>query len=289
MKRALVLGHTGFVGHAIVAELEGQGYHVIGHSSATLDLRRATRLHLLDDLLPDSLLVVVSALTPEKGTPWDVLEANLAMSLNLARYLESHAVRKCVYLSSDAVYPMVDAPITEDTVAAPPTLYGLAKYAGERMLARVVEDQGLALVVLRSAAVYGPGDTHNAYGPNRFVRSIARERIVRLVGDGEETRDHVFIRDLARIAVRLGASDATGVFNVATGQSPSFAALVRALRDIVPDEFTVEHLPRQAPVTHRHFDVTRIGRALPGFRFTDLKESLRTTWEERQASTTWPR
>lgn len=290
MTRAVVLGHTGFVGRALVAELEHHGYEVIGHSSATLDLREPDQLGRLDAALaPDAILFHLSALTAEKGLTLDVLAANLAMSLAVARYLESHPIRKCIYLGSDAVYPMVDVPVTESTPVAPVTLYALAKYAGERMLARVVETRGLALVCLRSTGVYGPGDTHGSYGPNLFVRSIGAERVVRLFGNGEEARDHVFIDDLATIAVRLAETDATGVFNVATGQSHSFASVVKDLGDIVPVPFAVEHLPRKVPITHRHFDTSRLRKALPGFRFTELKDGLQTSWEGARAATTWRR
>jgi nucleoside-diphosphate-sugar epimerase len=290
MTRAVVLGHTGFVGRALVAELEHQGYEVIGHSSATLDLRDPEQLRRLEPVLaPDTLLFYLSALTPERGLTLDGLAANLTMTLNVARSLEAHPVRKCVYLSSDAVYPMVDHPVTESTPVAPSGLYALAKYAGERVLARVVETRGLALVCLRSTAVYGPGDTHGSYGPNLFVRSIAAERVVRLFGHGEESRDHVFIDDLATVAVRLAETDATGVINIATGQSYTFASVIKDLGDVVPVPFAVEHLPRKQPVAHRHFDTSRLRRALPGFRFTELKDGLQATWEGVRAATTWRR
>jgi nucleoside-diphosphate-sugar epimerase len=288
--RAVVLGHTGFVGRALVAELEHQGYEVVGHASATLDLRQPEALGRLEPQLgPDTLLFHLSALTPEKGLTLDGLAANLAMTLNLARLLEAHPVGKCVYLSSDAVYPAVDHPVTESTPVAPAGLYALAKYAGERMLARVVETRGLALVCLRSTAIYGPGDTHGSYGPNLFVRSIAAERVVRLFGNGEEARDHVFIDDLATIAVRLAETDATGVLNIATGQSHTFASIVKELVDIVPVPFAVEHLPRKLPVTHRHFDTSRLRKALPGFRFTELRDGLQASWEGVRAATPWRR
>ena len=126
MTHAVVLGHTGFVGRAITAELEHQGFAVTGHSSATLDLREPDHLRRLDGVLtPDSILFHLSALTAERGLTLDVLQANLAMTLNLARYLESHPVRKVIYLSSDAVYPMVDGPVTESI----PVIDTLPRYA----------------------------------------------------------------------------------------------------------------------------------------------------------------
>jgi nucleoside-diphosphate-sugar epimerase len=137
--------------------------------------------------------------------------------------------------------------------------------------------------------VYGPGDTHGSYGPNLFVRSIAAERVIRLFGSGEEARDHVFIDDVATIAVRLAETDITGVLNIATGKSHTFAAVVRELQDIVPVPFLVEPLPRKVPITHRHFDTARVRKALPGFRFTELKDGLQAGWEAARAAATWRR
>lgn len=279
MTPSIVLGHTGFVGRRLVEELTREGREVIGHSSATLDLRIPASFSALDGVAsPGTTLFFASALTPDRGATLATIEANFSMAINVARYLDAHPIGKCVYFSSDAVYPMVDEPVTEETRVEPADLYALAKYAGERVLHRIAETRGLALVVLRSTGVYGPGDTHGSYGPNRFVRTAAREKTVRLFGDGEETRDHVHVDDVARVAARLAASGATGVFNVATGESRTFASIVKDLRDIVPYDFAIESVPRKGPITHRRFDIARLRRALPDFRFTEFRDGLRAAW-----------
>ena len=106
--------------------------------------------------------------------------------------------------------------------------------------------------------VYGPGDPHASYGPNAFARSLARDRTVRIFGRGEEERDHVYVDDVGR-ADRGPARGAapTGVFNVATGQSRSFADVVKAIRDLVPYEVAVTSAPRKGAITHRRFDTAR--------------------------------
>jgi len=67
------------------------------------------------------------------------------------------------------------------------------------------------------------------------------------------------------------------VFNVATGQSRSFADVVKAIRDLVPYDVEVTSLPRKSAITHRRFDIARLSRALPGFQFTAPREGLRAT------------
>jgi len=133
------------------------------------------------------------------------------------------------------------------------------------------------LLVLRVTGVYGPGDPHASYGPNTFARSLARERSVRIFGAGEEERDHVYVDDVAAIVVGLLRSGTAGVFNVATGQSRSFADVVKAMRDLVPYDVEVTSLPRKSAITHRRFDNARLNRALPDLRFTTMREGLRAT------------
>lgn len=274
----VILGHTGFVGRGLFQRYASSGTALTGYSSATLDLRDAAALAALDEAVsPETLLYVAAALTPDRGATLDVLSSNFTMLVNLGRYLERHPVYKCVYISSDAVYPMGSQAVTENSAVEPSNFYALAKYTGERILQSVADKSGFPLLIVRPTAIYGPGDTHNSYGPNRFIRSIVAEQSVRLFGGGEENRDHLYIDDLLEILVGLSASDYVGVFNAATGNSRSFGSIVEDLQPLVPTDFEVVNLPRQSAVTHRHFDIRRLTDALPGLTFTPFEDGLQRT------------
>jgi nucleoside-diphosphate-sugar epimerase len=182
-----------------------------------------------------------------------------------------------VYISSDAVYGFDVNPVTEETAAAPGGYYALAKYTAEKLLEYVAATKGLPLLSLRVAAVFGPGDPHGSYGPNGFARSLARDRSIRIFGQGEEERDHIHVDDAARLTVALMRAGAGGVFNIATGRSRSFAQVVEAIRKLVPYEVAVTNAPRKSPITHRSYDITRLNQTVPGFRFTPLEDGLRAT------------
>ena len=274
-KRVLLLGRTGFLGKAIHRAFHDDGILVRGYGSAELDLRRFEMLKALDGQIDaDTVLIVASALTPDKGATLEVLQDNLLMSLNVGRYLETHAVGLCVYISSDAVYPFRGNPVTETTAVEPANLYALAKYCGERILARQAEARGLSLLNVRLTALYGPGDPHGSYGPNSFMRSLVKENTVRLFGKGEEQRDHLHVDDAARLVRRLVAAKASGTYNLATGHSRSFSDVVEVLRQVVPVSFEMASVPGKGPVTHRHFDVTKLFLQVPGFRFMSLEQGL---------------
>lgn len=274
-KRVLLLGHTGFLGRTIERVFQRAGVQVRGYGSAELDLRRPEMLKALDDQIDaETVLILASALTPDKGATLETLQDNFLMYVNVGRYLENRAPGACVYISSDAVYPFRVNPVTEDTAIEPANLYALGKYAGERILARQSEMKGWPFLNLRPTALYGPGDSHGSYGPNSFMRSLLKDKTVRLFGQGEEQRDHLHVEDAARLVYQLVAVKASGTYNLATGHSNSFSEVVEALRRVASEPFEVIFAPRKAPVTHRHFDVSKLFLAVPGFRFQSLEEGL---------------
>lgn len=277
--RVVVLGATGHVGQALVGALTAEpGMQVVGHSSKTLDLTRPDALTVLDGVADErSVVVLASALTPDRGQTPATFLANVAMVANVAAWLDGHPVAHCVYVSSDAVYGFDVNPVDESTPVAPGGYYALAKHAGERVLELAARARGIPLLTLRVTGVYGPGDPHGAYGPNAFARSLARDRTIRLFGEGEEERDHIFVDDVARVIASLLRTRTTGVFNVATGESRSFAEIVAGIRRIVPHEVTVQSVPRKGAITHRRYDIARLRAAVPGLAFTPFETGLRAT------------
>ena len=276
-RRVVVLGASGFLGRAVQGELARASVEVVAHSSKTLDLTRPEAAEMLAGQLdPGTTLVFASALTPDRGQTLDTYTANVAMAATVARALERQPA-PCVYISSDAVYGFDVNPVTEETAVTPGGYYALGKYTGEKLLEYAAGAKGFALLSLRVAAAFGPGDPHGSYGPNGFARSLARDRSIRIFGQGEEERDHVHVDDVARLAVALMRAGANGVFNIATGRSRSFAQVIEAIRKLVPYEVAVTNAPRKSPITHRSYDIARLDQAVPGFPFTALEDGLRAT------------
>jgi nucleoside-diphosphate-sugar epimerase len=279
----VLLGATGFLGQAIAAALTAAGSTVHGFSSKTLDLTDRAAFGVLDPLAgPESTLIFASAVTPDKGRTVDALDTNLQMAMNVGRYLEGHPFGKVVYVGSDAVYPMSDEVVTEASAVEPADFYALAKYAGERVLANVCGTAKIPLVVVRPTGVYGPGDTHNSYGPNRFISQIQSDGKVSMFGEGDDIRDHVVLDDVAAAIVALAASpDATGVFNIASGESRTFGSIVEQLRALSPVPFEVVNLPKSGGTSRRDFDIGRLRAAVPDLALTPFEVGLRKTVAER--------
>jgi len=272
-----MLGASGFLGRVLQSELVQAGVDVVAHSSTTLDLTSPEAAEALAGQLdPCTTLIFASALTPDRGQSLDTYTANVAMAVTVARALERQPA-SCVYISSDAVYGFDVNPVTEETAVAPGGYYALAKYTGEKLLEYVAGGKGVPLLSLRVAAVFGPGDPHGSYGPNGFARSLASDRGIRIFGQGEEERDHLYVADAARLTVALMQGGAHGVFNVASGRSRSFAQVIETIRKLVPYDVAVTNVPRKSPITHRSYNITRLDHAVPGFAFTPLEDGLRAT------------
>jgi len=110
------------------------------------------------------------------------------------------------------------------------------------------------------------------------------DHTVRLFGQGEELRDHLFVDDLARILFDLGLSETTGVLNIATGTSRTFGSIVEVLRTLTPEPFEVVNAERGGAITHRSFDIKRLTEAVPHLQFTPFEDALRATVSEAIAS-----
>lgn len=282
--RVVVLGASGFVGAALVRGLSAHGHEVLGLSTRDLDLASSDADSRLSGILRETDSVVfVSAVTPEHGKGPTTFHLNVSMAAPVAAQLERSRIAHLVYMSSDAVYPEDVPVVREDMPMGPPALHGAAHAARERVLAHAAAVAKVPFLALRPCAIYGPGDTHNAYGPNRFCRDARRERVIRLFGEGEEIRDHVHVGDVATLTRRCLERRTEGVLNVATGRAVSFRTLAGEVRALAGPDVQIRTSPRANPVWHRHFDVTTLARAFPDFRPTPLAEGLAETLREAPA------
>ena len=274
--RVVVLGARGFVAAATIRRLEMDGVPVLALPSADLDLTEpSSAAKLAKTLRDDDALVFVSALTPDRGRDVATMMRNLQMGQHVAAALAARPVAHVVYVSTDAVYDDGANPVREASCTQPGGgFHGTMHVTRERMLVETLKATKTPLALLRPSLLFGPGDTHNGYGPNRFVRTALKDRKIALFGGGEERRDHVYIDDLSAITARVLAHRSAGALNVATGTSHSFVAIAEEVRALCGTPVEIQPSPRANPITHRHFDVSALLAAFPDIRFTSLRAGL---------------
>jgi nucleoside-diphosphate-sugar epimerase len=271
--RVVILGASGFIGSSLARHLTRSGCRVDALSSKDLDLRERASAAALRQRLDAAVLVIASALTPDRGKGIATFMTNLHMMETVCEGIQGVDLRQVIYLSSDAVYGEVSSPLQETSGTISDSLYGIMHLARETMLAQTV-NRDTPLLILRSCTVYGPEDTHNSYGPNRFVRSALADNKISLFGAGEEMRDHIHVSDVVRLIESGLLYRSEGILNLCTGRSISFLQLAEMIARLAGKAVDIQQQPRSGAVTHRHFDNTLLIRAYPQFQFIPIETAL---------------
>jgi UDP-glucose 4-epimerase len=275
--RVLIVGRSGFLARRLSAELARDGIPFDTVGRPEVDLTAPSSVDALRGLVqPDDALVILSALTPDKGRDFRTLMKNFSMAEHLGELFERCPCAHVVYVSSDAVYDGRQAPIDEDSGREPVDLYALMHTGREMMLQSVLTPRQVPLCILRPVALFGAGDTHNSYGPNRFVREAFDSRTITLFGRGEDQRSHVCADDAARLIAGCLLRRSAGILNLASPHTMSFrqvAELVQASCPF-PTTLTFKDRPGSGPVSRRPFSDRRLREAFPGFEFTPMTEAV---------------
>lgn len=270
--RVVILGARGFIGRALAEALQRARITSLPVGSVDLDLAAENAGDRLAAMLqPSDAIVLLSALTPDKGRGLQPFLANIRMAASLCHALEQVTPAHVVYFSSDSVYPMRGSVISEQSCAEPEDLYGMMHLAREMMVRSATK---APVAILRTTLVYGAADTHNSYGPNRLRRMARKDGKVMLFGQGEEPRDHILVDDVAALTVLSLRHRSAGTLNLATGQSISYAELAKKVAALFDKPIEIVGTARQTPISHRHFDITDLRKAFPAFVFTPLEEGL---------------
>lgn len=266
--RVVIFGSGGFIGKNLKDFLENENIDVIGISTKDIDLVKRDSVFQIKDLIKENdNIVFLSALTPDKGKDLNTYKKNIEMINNLISGIYEKKLNHFLYFSSDAVYSFDNALITEKTPINPSDYYSLMHITRELIIKNEVK---CPLLLLRPTAVFGFGDTHNSYGPNRFIKNAIFEKKIILGGEGEETRDHIFINDLINLTVLCILYKSSGVLNAASGFSISFMELAKLVKENLPD-VEIKTSKRNNPITYRSFDIDCLNSnlALPFSKIDD--------------------
>jgi nucleoside-diphosphate-sugar epimerase len=268
--RAVVTGGAGFIGSHIVDELLRRRVETIvldNLSSGSMN----NLAHNIDDpnlrvvngdvgqvsnLLRDITGVdvvfhdaAIASVPKSVEDPLLVHKVNVDETLELMNFCVSKGVKRFIFASSAAVYGVLREPMaSESLLCAPVSPYGASKLAVETYLSAFHKTYGLETVGLRYFNVYGPRQRLNDYSGviTVFINSLLRREQPIIYGDGMQTRDFVFVKDIVRANMLAMESELSAgeVFNVASGTSTTVLELLETLKSITGAE-TIE--PKFAP------------------------------------------
>ncbi len=302
----LVTGGAGFIGSHVVAGLlaAGQRVRVLDNLSTGRQSRLPAdpRLEFVTGDVRDRRIVMQTMTGAEQvvhlaaqvfvsvsmDDPPGSAEHNIIGFLNVLQQAKTLGVRRLVYASSVAVYGNpARLPLSEDMPATPVSPYGLEKRVNEEYAALFGRVFGFPSLGLRLANIYGPRqDPSSPYSGviSRFVRQMREHQPITLYGSGEQTRDFVYVGDVAEIVVAALASDYHGVCNVGRGEPVSLLEVIDTLSAIAGYRPPLLHGPARAgDVMYSYCDAGRLQAALGLRPEIPLHEGLRRLFHEQSS------
>jgi UDP-glucose 4-epimerase len=208
---------------------------------------------------------------------------NVLGTIRLLQNCVKYGARRVIFASSGgALYgEQEEFPAREDHPQNPVSPYGVSKLAGERYLHFYHVQYGISYAALRYANVYGPRqDPHGEAGVVAiFSGNLVAQKVSTINGTGEQTRDYVYVGDVARANVlALEGDPPSGAYNVGTGVETSVNGLHELLLSISGKDLPPKHGPAKPGEQLRSsIDPTRAGRALGWHPEVELAMGLKET------------
>ena len=283
--RILVTGGAGFIGSHLVEALLAKGYKVrvldnlstgkvgnlpVGNAHLNLIVGDVADSAVVEEAMRDCSAVVhlaaVASVQASVDDPVATHHSNFVGTLNVCEHMLNTGIKRVVFASSAAIYGNngEGSAIDEDTPKSPLTPYASDKLSSEYYLDFYRREHGLEPVILRFFNIFGPRQDPSS--PYSGVISIFTERAisqkpVAIFGDGQQTRDFVYVKDLVSILVQaVEASDPKpGAVNVGLSRSTSLNDLIAELADATGTPMAVTYqAARQGDIRHSRANNSRL-------------------------------
>lgn len=299
-KKILITGGLGFIGSYIADELidenevliidnkstgKVENLQNINHENLTLiekDLNDAD----LDDILTDVdyvfHLAAMASVPLSIENPSECVENNMDATIKLINACKNNNIKKIIFSSSSSVYgDNTNIPLKESEYPLPKSPYAASKASGELFLKTYYEAYGLNYISLRYFNVFGPKQDKNsqyaAVIPNFITALLEGEQPI-IYGDGEQTRDFIYILDVVNANIKAAESDYNGIINIASGKKTTINELYKIISETLGSDIEPKYLPeRKGDIKHSLADVNNMKKIDYKVNLNDFENQLKET------------
>jgi UDP-glucose 4-epimerase len=299
VRRALVTGGAGFIGSALVRLLAERGYSIRVFDNLSTgsrenledtdaefveaDVRDVEELeHAAAGCEVVFHLAAGTGVVPSIEDPFADFDLNARGTLSALWAARSAGASRLVFSSSNAPLGAGAYPASEEKPTAPLSPYGASKAAGEAYCSAFHGAYGLDAVAVRFSNAYGPRSAHKSNVIPLFIRRLLAGEELVVYGDGTQTRDFVYVTDLADGLLRAAETAGIGgeVFQLASGVETSVNDLVARLAEITGREAHVRQEPPRAGEILRNYSLIDKARERLGYvPRVRLEDGLRETYQ----------
>lgn len=301
-KNILITGGLGFIGSHIANELLKSNEVVILDNLSTGKINNLNnpnhenlkivkediRNTNLDDLTSNIdyifHLAAMASVPLSIDKPVECNDINLNATVKLLKSAVDNDVEKIIFSSSSAVYGQnKNMPLKESEQPQPMSPYASSKASCELYMQSFYDSYGLNYTSLRYFNVFGPGQDKNsqyaAVIPN-FISALLEDSQPEIYGDGEQTRDFVYVKDVVRANINAAESDFNGIVNIASGEKLSINQLYEIVKNTLDSNIKPIYLPkRQGDIKHSLADITQMEKINLKIDTCDFEKQLTDTIE----------
>lgn len=299
-KNVLITGGLGFIGSHIADELLNDNEVVILDNLSTGNInnlknpnhenlrivKEDIRITNLDELTSDIdyifHLAAMASVPLSIDKPVECNDINLNATVNLLTSAVNNDVEKVIFSSSSAVYGQNEnMPLKEIEQPMPKSPYAASKASCELYLKSFYDSYGLNYTSLRYFNVFGPKQDKNsqyaAVIPN-FISALLEGEQPVIYGDGEQTRDFIYIKDVVKANIKSCECGFNGIINVASGKKISINQLYGIVKETLGSDVEPKYLPqRKGDIKHSLADVTNMEKINFKVDSTDFETQLQET------------
>lgn len=301
-KNIVITGGCGFIGSHIVDELidfnkitvidnlsSGKLENLKDPNHKNLTIIHDDILNLnLDEIFKDKDYVFhLAALVSVPGSvenPIQYNKNNVDATLELLNACKNCQIKKIIFSSSSAVYgENLNMPLNENENPMPCSPYAAQKASCELYLHSFYESYGLNYVALRYFNVFGPKQDENSpYAAviPKFISAMLKGESPIIYGDGEQSRDFIYVKEIAKANIAACESDYNGVVNVALGKSTTINQLFKIVRRVLDSDIEAKYLDeRPGDIKHSLADISNLKSINFEPDDTNFEEHLKETIE----------